>query len=50
MIQNAEKFLKKFLKPLVNECTNSIKNTKLFKQKFLEDKKVLENSLKLGRL
>ena len=39
MIKNSEKFLKKFLKPLVNECSYSMKNTKTCKQKFLEDKK-----------
>jgi uncharacterized protein YkuJ len=36
--KNAENFLKRFLKPLVNECSYSIKNTKLFKQNFIQDR------------
>ena len=36
MVNNAEKFLKKILEPIAKECTFSFKNTKEFKQRFLE--------------
>jgi hypothetical protein len=36
MVNNAEKFWKKILEPIAKECTFSFKNTKEFKQRFLE--------------
>lgn len=34
MVNNAETFLKKLIKPLLNECEFSLKNTKHFKETF----------------
>ena len=39
MIKNAEKFLKKFLGPMIADCEYSMKSTKIHKQKFLADRK-----------
>ena len=44
MVQGAEKFLKKFLKPLISECEYSMKNTKMHKLKFLADKKIFKHN------
>jgi hypothetical protein len=38
MVQNAEKFLKKLLQPLVDKFEFSIRNQKIFKGKFLSDR------------
>jgi hypothetical protein len=36
MVNNAEIFLNKLIKPLVKECEFSVRNTKGFKEIFLE--------------
>ena len=39
LVHNAENFLKTILKPISDECSYSVRNTKVFKERFLNDRK-----------
>ena len=45
LVSNAEEFLKKVLKPISDECSYAVKNTKSLKERFLKDREKFDHRI-----